>query len=37
MDLEKQLAELPGDLIKWMFVALMFQRALVVAIIKLFS
>ena len=37
LELEKRLAELRGDLIKWMFGALMAQGALVVAIIKLFS
>ena len=37
LDLEKRIAELRGDLIKWMFGALMAQGALVVAIIKLFS
>ena len=37
LGLEKRIAELRGDLIKWMFGALMAQGALVVAIIKLFS
>ena len=37
LELEKRLAELRGDLIKWMFGALMAQGALVVAIIKLLS
>ena len=37
LDVEKRLAHLRGDLIKWMFGALMAQAALVVAIIKLFS
>ena len=37
LDLEKRIAELRGDLIKWMFGALMAQGALVVTIIKLFS
>ncbi|MCY4058791.1 MAG: hypothetical protein OXG44_12390 [Gammaproteobacteria bacterium] len=36
-DVEKRIAELRADLIKWMFGALMAQGALVVAIIKLFS
>ena len=36
-DVEKRIAHLRGDLIKWMFGALMAQAALVVAIIKLFS
>ena len=36
-DVEKRLAQLRGDLIKWMFGALMAQGALVVAIIKLLS
>ena len=37
LDVEKRLAHLRGDLIKWMFGALMAQAALVVAIIKLLS
>ena len=35
LDVEKRIAELRADLIKWMFGALMAQGALVVALIKL--
>ena len=34
-DLEKRLAELRADLVKWMFGALMAQTALLIALVKL--